>query len=54
MNHPAKYMAFTNDEEVRKEYYLENIELFKELVGASRVVIFGQQRSISAARSYAA
>jgi ketosteroid isomerase-like protein len=37
---PAKHTTFTNDEDIKREYYPENIELLKELTGASRVVVF--------------
>ncbi|KAJ6617551.1 hypothetical protein B0H10DRAFT_1948259 [Mycena sp. CBHHK59/15] len=37
---PAKHAAFTNSEEIEREYYPESIELIKELTGASRVVLF--------------
>ncbi|KAI6112231.1 hypothetical protein EDD16DRAFT_1171332 [Pisolithus croceorrhizus] len=38
--HPAKHTKFTDDEEIKEEYYPESIELIKKLTGASRVVIF--------------
>lgn len=37
---PAKHQSFTNDDEIREEYYPESIELIKEVTGASRVVLF--------------
>ncbi|KIL65084.1 hypothetical protein M378DRAFT_541863 [Amanita muscaria Koide BX008] len=37
---PSKHKSFTNDEEVKKEYYPECEELVKELTGATKVVIF--------------
>ncbi|KAJ2933356.1 hypothetical protein H1R20_g3731, partial [Candolleomyces eurysporus] len=37
---PAKHTSFVEDEEIKKEYYPETIELYKKLTGASRVVIF--------------
>ncbi|CAA7262495.1 unnamed protein product [Cyclocybe aegerita] len=37
---PAKHKSFANDEEVRREYYPESIELLKKLTGASRVELF--------------
>ena len=38
---PAKYKgAFTDGEEIRREYYPESEELIKELTGASKVVFF--------------
>ncbi|KAK2462799.1 hypothetical protein APHAL10511_005190 [Amanita phalloides] len=36
----AKHKSFANDEEIKREYYPESEELFKELTGASKVVIF--------------
>jgi len=35
-----KHTAFTNDEDIKKEYYPESIQLLKELTGASKVVLF--------------
>ena len=32
--------AFTDDEEIAREYYPESAELIKKLTGASRVVVF--------------
>lgn len=37
---PAKHTAFTNDDDIEREYYPESIELIKKVTGASRVVIF--------------
>ncbi|KAJ3512656.1 hypothetical protein NLJ89_g3398 [Agrocybe chaxingu] len=37
---PAKHKSFVDDEEVRREYYPESIELLKRLTGASRVELF--------------
>jgi hypothetical protein len=42
--HPAKYTSFTNDEEVRREYYPESIDFLKQTTGASRVVIFDHSK----------
>ncbi|VDB84626.1 unnamed protein product [Peniophora sp. CBMAI 1063] len=39
-HHPAKHMAFDNDQEIRDEYYPESAQLIKETTGAHRVVIF--------------
>ncbi|EIW75994.1 hypothetical protein CONPUDRAFT_65153 [Coniophora puteana RWD-64-598 SS2] len=36
----SKHKSFTTSEEIEKEYYPECIEYFKQLTGASRVVIF--------------
>ncbi|KAK1223372.1 hypothetical protein PQX77_013771 [Marasmius sp. AFHP31] len=38
--HPAGHTSFKNDEEIKKEYYAESIELIKRLTGASKVVLF--------------
>ena len=43
--HAAKHTAFADDAEVQKEYYPENIELVKQVTGASRVVIFDHSTS---------
>jgi hypothetical protein len=40
LNAPAKHKSFQNDEEIKREYYPESIELLKKVTGASRVVIF--------------
>ncbi|KAF9523595.1 hypothetical protein CPB83DRAFT_862589 [Crepidotus variabilis] len=37
---PSKHKSFANDEEIKREYYPESIELIKKLTGASRVVLF--------------
>jgi hypothetical protein len=37
---PQKYVSFTNDEEIEREYYPESIAIVKELTGASRIVPF--------------
>ncbi|KAG7093555.1 hypothetical protein E1B28_007225 [Marasmius oreades] len=34
------HKAFSNDEEIEKEYYPESIDLIKRLTGASKVVLF--------------
>ncbi|KAF5363159.1 hypothetical protein D9758_008342 [Tetrapyrgos nigripes] len=39
-NEAAKHKSFKNDEEIKREYYPESIELIKRLTGASRVVLF--------------
>jgi len=39
-HHPAKHTSFANDEEIKREYYPESIQLLKQLTGASRVVLF--------------
>ncbi|KAI6169719.1 hypothetical protein EDD17DRAFT_26080 [Pisolithus thermaeus] len=38
--YPAKHTKFTDEEEIKEEYYPESIELIKKLTGASRVVVF--------------
>ena len=38
--HISKHTSFANDEEIRREYYPESIELVKKLTGASRVELF--------------
>jgi len=42
---PAKHTSFANDEEIKREYYPESIELIKKLTGASRVVLFDHSTS---------
>ena len=38
--HTSKLTTFDNDEEIRRVYFPESIELIKKLTGASRVEIF--------------
>jgi len=38
--HPSEHTTFANDEEIRREYYPESVELIKKLTGASRVELF--------------
>jgi hypothetical protein len=38
--HSSKHTTFDNEEEIRREYYPESIELIKKLTGASRVELF--------------
>ena len=38
--HTSKHTSFSNDEEIRQEYYPESVELIKQLTGASRVELF--------------
>jgi hypothetical protein len=40
VHHPTKYKGFTNDEEIRREYYPECIEFLKEHTGASHAIVF--------------
>ena len=42
--HSSKHTTFTNDEEIRREYYPESIELIKHLTGASRVELFDHSK----------
>ena len=42
--HTSKDTTFKNDEEIRREYYPESIELIKKLTGASRVEIFDHSK----------
>jgi len=52
--HTSKVTTFDGDEEIRREYYPESIELIKKLTGASRVEIFDhtiRRRAIGAADS---
>ncbi|KAH7923063.1 hypothetical protein BV22DRAFT_1106303 [Leucogyrophana mollusca] len=36
----AKHSAFSDDDDIKREYYPESVRLLKELTGASRVVLF--------------
>ncbi|KAH7923037.1 hypothetical protein BV22DRAFT_1130944 [Leucogyrophana mollusca] len=36
----TKHTAFANDDDIKREYYPESIQLLKELTGASKVVLF--------------
>ncbi|KAI6026551.1 hypothetical protein BKA83DRAFT_4244877 [Pisolithus microcarpus] len=38
--YPAKHTNFTDEEEIKEEYYPESVELIKKFTGATRVVIF--------------
>ena len=42
--HTSKHTTFDNDEEIRRVYYPESIELIKKLTGASRVEIFDHSK----------
>ena len=42
--HTSKLTTFDDDDEIRRVYYPESIELIKKLTGASRVEIFNQGR----------
>ena len=42
--HTSKHTTFTIDEELRREYYPESIELIKKLTGASRVELFDHSK----------
>ncbi|KAH7908715.1 hypothetical protein BJ138DRAFT_1090791 [Hygrophoropsis aurantiaca] len=37
---PSKHITFSNDAEIKEEYYPESIALIQELTGASKVVLF--------------
>lgn len=45
--HAAKHTSFTNDEDVKQEYYPESIDLVKKITGASQVHIFDHSKSSS-------
>ena len=38
--HPSAHKQFTDNEEIKREYYPESVALLKKLTGANRVVIF--------------
>jgi len=40
IKHRSSHTSFTDDEEIKAEYYPESAELIKQLTGASRVVLF--------------
>jgi hypothetical protein len=42
--HTSKHTTFANDEEIRREYYPESMELIKKLTGASRVELFDHSK----------
>ena len=42
--HTSKLTTFDNDEEIRRVYFPESIELIKKLTGANRVEIFDHSR----------
>ena len=42
--HTSKHTTFDNEEEIRREYYPESIELIKKLTGASRVELFDHSK----------
>jgi hypothetical protein len=42
----AKHKSFVDDDEIKKEYYPESIELIKELTGASRVILFDHSKHL--------
>ncbi|KAI0310548.1 hypothetical protein OF83DRAFT_853124 [Amylostereum chailletii] len=39
-NHPTRHTAFSDDADIKEEYYPDCVELFKAVTGASRVFIF--------------
>lgn len=44
-HHKSKHTAFSNDEDIEREYYPESVELIKQLTGASKVVLFDHSAS---------
>lgn len=40
----ATHTAFTNDEEIEREYYPESIDLVKKITGATRIVPFDHSK----------
>jgi hypothetical protein len=44
--HISKHTSFANEEEIRREYYPESIELIKKLTGASRVELFDYSKCL--------
>ena len=42
--HTSKHTTFDNDEEIRRDYYSESIELIKKLTGANRVELFDHSK----------
>jgi hypothetical protein len=40
LKHQSRHTTFTDDDEIKAEYYPESEELLKQLTGASRVVLF--------------
>ena len=40
----TKHTAFTNDEDIKKEYYAESEELLKKVTGATRIHIFDHSK----------
>jgi hypothetical protein len=43
----ANHTNFSNDEEIKKEYYPESAALLKKLTGANRVIIFDHSEQLS-------
>jgi len=43
--HASKHKTFVDDEEIKREYYPESVELIKKLTGATRVVLFDHSTS---------
>ncbi|PFH48557.1 hypothetical protein AMATHDRAFT_65098 [Amanita thiersii Skay4041] len=39
-NHPTKHVSFSNDDEIRRDYYQECAEFIKEVTGAKKVVVY--------------
>ncbi|KAF6758854.1 hypothetical protein DFP72DRAFT_886775 [Ephemerocybe angulata] len=42
---PAKHTSFKDEDEMKKEYYPESVDLIKKVTGASKVVIFDHSNS---------
>ncbi|KAF8518958.1 hypothetical protein BU17DRAFT_66125 [Hysterangium stoloniferum] len=40
IKHTSAHFKFTDNEEIKREYYPESIELLKKLTGANRVIVF--------------
>jgi len=40
IKHTSAHLKFTDNEEIKREYYPESIELLKKLTGANRVIVF--------------
>ena len=44
--HATAHTSFSNDEDIKREYYPESEELLKRITGASRIHIFDHSRSL--------
>jgi hypothetical protein len=45
--YPSTHKSFTNDEDIKKQYYPESAEYIRQITGASRVVFFDHSISSS-------